>query len=87
VPAQWVLDATTVKPTDSYLAPDKAMPMFGYGYLLWLLPAPRRQFAMVGSWGQRLCVDPASKLVMVQAALDDTPEVWGLWRMLAKQFE
>ena len=54
---------------------------------MWLLPAPRRQFAMVGSWGQRVCVDPASKLVMVQTALDDTPEVWRLWRMLAQQFE
>src|SRR6516165_2289620 len=87
IPTQWMLDATTVKPTDSYLAPDKPMQKPGYGYLMWLLPAPRRQFAMVGSWGQRVCVDPASKLVMVQTALDDTPEVWRLWRMLAQQFE
>ena len=87
IPAQWMLDATTVKSSDSYLAPGNATPMAGYGYLLWLLPAPRRQFAMVGSWGQRVCVDPASKLVMVQTALDDTPEVWRLWRMLAQQFE
>jgi len=87
MPTQWMADATTVKSTDSYLAPGKPMPIFGYGYLLWLLPGPRRQFAMVGSWGQRVCVDPASKLVMVQTALDDTPEVWSLWRMLAKQFE
>jgi len=87
IPAQWMLDATTVKSTDSYLEPDKAMQKPGYGYLLWLLPAPRRQFAMVGALGQRVCVDPAAKLVMVQTALDDTPEVWGLWRMLAQQFE
>ena len=87
IPAQWMLDATTVKSSDSYLAPGNATPMAGYGYLLWLLPAPRRQFAMVGSWGQPVCVDPASKLVMVQTALDDTPEVWRLWRMLAQQFE
>ena len=82
-----MLDATTVKSSDTYLAPGNATPMAGYGYLLWLLPAPRRQFAMVGSWGQPVCVDPASKLVMVQTALDDTPEVWRLWRMLAQQFE
>jgi hypothetical protein len=63
------------------------MPMFGYGYLLWMLPGPRRQFAMVGALGQRVCVDPASKLVMLQTALDDTPEVWRLSRMLANQFE
>ena len=87
VPAQWMLDATAVKSADSYLAPDIAMQKPGYGYLLWLLPAPRRQFAMVGALGQRVCVDPASKLVMVQTALDDTPEVWGLWRTLAQQFE
>jgi len=86
IPAQWMLDATTVKSTDSYLAPGSAMPMFGYGYLLWLLPGPRRQFAMVGALGQRVCVDPAAKLVMVQTALEDTPEVWDLWRTLARQF-
>ncbi len=79
VPAQWMIDATTVRPSDAYLAPDNAMPYFGYGYLLWLLPGPRRQFALVGALGQRVCVDPASKLVMVQTALDDTPEIWRLW--------
>lgn len=86
IPAQWMLDATTVKSTDSYLAPGSAMPMFGYGYLLWLPPGPRRQFAMVGALGQRVCADPAAKLVTVQTALEDTPEVWDLWRMLARQF-
>jgi CubicO group peptidase (beta-lactamase class C family) len=86
VPPQWMLDATIVKSIDAYLAPGTAMPMFGYGYLLWLLPGPRRQFAMVGALGQRVCVDPGSKLVMVQTALEDTPEVWDLWRMLARQF-
>jgi CubicO group peptidase (beta-lactamase class C family) len=85
VPAQWMIDATTVRPGDSYLAPDKAMPYFGYGYLLWLLPGPRRQFALVGALGQRVCVDPASKLVMVQTALDDTPDVWRLWAAVVGQ--
>jgi hypothetical protein len=41
-----------------------------------VIAGPRRQFAMVGALGQRVCVDPVSKLVMVQTALDDTPEVW-----------
>jgi len=85
VPAQWMIDATTVKPSDTYLAPDKAMAYFGYGYLLWLLPGPRRQFALVGALGQRVCVDPASKLVMVQTALDDTQEVWRLWSAVVNQ--
>ena len=87
IPAQWMADATTVKSADAYLAPGNAMPMFGYGYLLWLLPGPRRQFAMVGALGQRVCVDPAAKLVMVQTALDDAPEGWRLWAMVAQQFE
>ena len=87
IPAQWMADATTVKSADAYLAPGNAMPMFGYGYLLWLLPGPRRQFAMVGALGQRVCVDPAAKLVMVQTALDDAPEGWRLWAMVTQQFE
>jgi len=51
----------------------------GYGYLLWLLPADRRQFALVGQNGQRLCVDPQSKVVMVHTALEDVPQTWALW--------
>jgi len=86
IPARWMIDATTVKPADSYLAAGNAMPYFGYGYLLWLLPGPRRQFAFSGNNGQRVCIDPASKLVMVQTALEDTPKVWRLWSALVKQF-
>ncbi len=86
IPAQWMIDATTVRPSDTYLAPGKAMPTFGYGYLLWLLPGTRRQFACVGDLGQRICVDPASKLVMVQTALENNPEVWRLWSAVVEQF-
>ena len=39
IPRQWVLDATTVKPADGYLAPGTANPYFGYGYQVWLFPA------------------------------------------------
>ena len=46
----------------------------------------RRQFAMLGDNGQRICIDPASKLVMVHTALDQTGEVWRLWAALAEQF-
>jgi len=46
----------------------------------------QRQFALLGSFGQRTCIDPASKLVMVQTALEDTPETWGLWSALVQQF-
>ena len=53
-----MIDVTMTRPSDAYLAPGKAMPTFGYGYFLWLLPADRRQFALVGANGQRICVDP-----------------------------
>jgi CubicO group peptidase (beta-lactamase class C family) len=86
IPAQWMIEATTVRPSDTYLLPGKAMPTFGYGYLLWLLPGARRQFALVGDFGQRICVDPASKLVMVQTAVETNPEVWRLWSAVVEQF-
>jgi CubicO group peptidase (beta-lactamase class C family) len=86
IPAQYVIDATTTRPSDAYLAPGKAMPTFGYGYLLWLLRGNRRQFALVGDNGQRICVDPTSKLIMVQTAVENTGEVWRLWSALVKQF-
>ncbi|MBV9785111.1 MAG: serine hydrolase [Acidisphaera sp.] len=85
IPAQWMLDATTVRSSDSYLAPGKADPAFGYGYLLWLLPWAKRQFALFGSYGQRICVDPTSRLVLVQTAVDDGPELWSLWPAIVEQ--
>ena len=42
VSAQWMIDATTVRSGDAYLAPGRAMRDFGYGYLLWLLTAAIR---------------------------------------------
>jgi CubicO group peptidase (beta-lactamase class C family) len=83
IPPQWMMEATTVRATDAYLLPGNAMRTLGYGYLLWLLPGERRQFALVGSFGQRIIVDPPSKLVMVQTALDETDGAsWKLWRTL-----
>jgi CubicO group peptidase (beta-lactamase class C family) len=83
---QWIVDATTLRASDAYLAPGKADPTFGYGYLLWLLPWAKRQFALFGDYGQRICVDPTSKLVMVQTSVDQKAEVWSLWRSLTKRF-
>jgi CubicO group peptidase (beta-lactamase class C family) len=85
IPAQWMIEATTVRPSDGYLLPGRAMPDFGYGYFLWLLPGKRREFAFSGDLGQRVCVDPTSKLVMVQTALEGSPEVWRLWSALVEQ--
>jgi CubicO group peptidase (beta-lactamase class C family) len=86
IPRQWMIDATSVRPGDAYLAPGSADPLLGYGYLLWLLPGARRQFALLGANGQRICVDPASKLVMVQTAVENTDEAWRLWWALVEQF-
>jgi len=86
IPAQYVIAATTTRSSDIYLAPGNAMPNFGYGYFLWLLPGARRQFALVGANGQRICVDPTSKLILVQTAVDNTEEVWRLWSALVEQF-
>ncbi len=85
LPAQWMIDATTLRPQDAYLAPGKAYPGFGYGYLLWLLAGKRRQFALFGDWGQRIVVDPASKLILVQTGLEAINEVWPLWSALVEQ--
>ena len=86
IPAQYMIAATTTRSSDIYLAPGNAMPNFGYGYFLWLLPGARRQFALVGANGQRICVDPTSKLILVQTAVDNTEEVWRLWSALVEQF-
>lgn len=85
VPSEWMREATTVRTGDGYLAPGSAMRHFGYGYLLWLLPGSRRQFAMVGVNGQRVCVDAASRLVMVHTALEDREETWRLWSAIVEQ--
>jgi CubicO group peptidase (beta-lactamase class C family) len=86
IPAQYVIDATTTRPSDAHLAPGKATPALGYGYFIWLLPGARRQFALIGAKGQRIYVDPGSKLIMVQTAVEETDEVWRLWSELVKQF-
>ena len=64
-----MIDATTVRASETYLA--KAEGVFGYGYQVYLFPGSRRQFALLGYLGQRILVDPPSKLVMVQTAVDE----------------
>lgn len=90
VPKSWVIEATTVRASDAYLLPGAAAKRFGYGYFLWLFPGARRQFAFIGYEGQYICVDPASKLVMAQTAVEapgagDNDEAWALWSALVDQ--
>jgi CubicO group peptidase (beta-lactamase class C family) len=82
-----MLDTTTTRPSDAYLAPGRTEAhSLGYGYLIWLLPGPRRQFTPIGLFGQRILVDPAAKLVMVQTALDNSDEIGRLWSDVVKAF-
>ena len=88
VPAQWMAEATTVRAADGFLLPGRATKRFGYGYLFWLFPGERRQFALLGFKGQYICVDPASKVVMVHTAIEDPAhgeEPWALWSAMVQQ--
>ena len=76
----------TVREADAYLAPRKATPGFGYGYFLWLFGGARRQFALRGFPGQRIYIDPVSKLILVQTGVGPTDEeLWPLWAALSEQ--
>ena len=87
IPASYLMEATMTRSSDAYLAPGRTSPMsLGYGYLIWLLPGARRQFAPIGFLGQRILVDAESKLVMVQTAVENTDEVWRLWADVVRQF-
>lgn len=90
---QWLIDATTIKISDSQLLPGKSVPFFGYGYQVWIFPGPRRMFGLLGANGQRIFVDPQSKLIMVQTAVMpaavDPPkdaEMIGLWLSLVHHY-
>ncbi len=92
IPASWVMDATTVRADQPHLRPGTADPIFGYGYLTWILPGARRMFMLWGARGQRVFVDPQSKLVMVNTAVhklafDPGPleEGRALWSAVVRQ--
>ena len=93
IPRQWVLDGTTVKDSDVQLTPGQPSVFFGYGYQVWIFPGVRRMFGLLGANGQRIFVDPQSKLVMVQTAVMekavDRPadaEMIRLWMALVRRF-
>jgi len=87
IPASWMLEATTTRPSDAYLGPGRTEARsLGYGYLMWLLPRTRRQFTPIGFLGQRILVDPASKLVMAQTAVENSDEIAQLWSDVVKTF-
>jgi len=93
IPTAWLMDATTVRTDQPHLRPGTATPFFGYGYQTWILPGERRMFLFAGIRGQRIAVDPQSKLVMVHTAVHKLPidlpplrEMGALWTALVRQF-
>ncbi|PDS75669.1 serine hydrolase [Rhizobium sp. L43] len=94
VPKQWILDATQPVTAGSPLAIDQGTHPWGYGYLVWLMPAPRRTFVMEGVEGQRIFIDAATHLVLVHTAVRLKPthdvgdsELVALWRALLQQMD
>lgn len=91
IPDAWVIEATTA-PEGSFRSPRVATPFYGYGYQTWIMPAKRRMFAMLGTNGQAIFVDPASKLVLVHTAVRLKPnkdpaarELTALWFGLVRE--
>ena len=90
IPEAWLRTATTVAPDDWHLKPYAATRYFGYGYQTWIFPGDRRMFALLGLHGQAIYVDPSSRLVMVETAVNkDTSasraESVALWQAIVKQ--
>ena len=92
IPTAWVLEATTVPMDQPHVWPGTATPNEGYGYQTWILPGERRTFMLWGAHGQRIYVDPRSKLVMVHTAvhklglgLPPLQEIGALWAALVRQ--
>lgn len=90
VPRQWLIDSTTSAP-DAPGAPGRITGGRGYGNQVWLLPGERRGFALFGIHGQRIFVDPATRLVLVQTAVfqpaggPTLSEAGRLWQELLHQ--
>jgi CubicO group peptidase (beta-lactamase class C family) len=89
VPRQWLMDATQPVAAGSYLAVEQGPHPWGYGYQVWLMPAPPRSFVLEGIEGQRIFVDPETQLVLVHTAVRLKPirdigeyELLALWRSL-----
>lgn len=92
IPYQWLLDATMPVSKGSFLALDKQEHPWGYGYQVWLMPGPRRTFILQGIHGQRIFVDPQTRLVLVHTAVRLKPnknpaeaELIALWRSILAQ--
>jgi len=92
IPRQYLLDATEPVTAGSFRAVTPGARPWGYGYQVWLMPGPRRTFVFEGINGQRIYVDPATRIVLVHTAVrakathnDGDIELTVLWNaVLAK---
>jgi CubicO group peptidase (beta-lactamase class C family) len=93
VPRDWVIASTSIQPGSPFWSPSLAGGKHspGYGYQIWLLPTPKRSFALNGIRGQYVMVDPQHKIVLVQSAVRDDPlaktELYALWSALITQLK
>ena len=67
IPKEWLV-ASTSQPAPSQAAGVNGHKL-GYGYQVWLLPSDRRQFALIGIYGQTILIDPVRHVVLVQTAV------------------
>lgn len=82
---EWLVEATTVPPERPDLGVVWAEAGLGYGYQTWIVPGPRRMFALPGVRGQAIYIDPTSRIVMVHTAvserhIDNGRATTALWR-------
>ncbi len=72
LPAGFLAASTDATRVDPAFRPNPSTGAYGYGNQVWLLPGPRRQFALLGIFGQAIFVDPGLRLTMVHLAANKT---------------
>ena len=77
IPLNFLIDATDIKKTpQSHIGLNSSNAFqYGYGYQTWIQPNKERTFCALGHFGQIICVQPSSKIVMVQVAAGDN-DAW-----------
>lgn len=77
IPKSYLEDATRADRQPEQFRPGRATPYFGYGYQFWTFPGAKHRFALQGTYGQVIYVDPEAKLVMVLTTANKTAKSGG----------
>ena len=78
IPINFILDATDLNKTPkSHIGYSSNPFQYAYGYQTWIQPNKERTFCALGHYGQAICVQPSSKIVMVHIAVANDHNVWG----------